>query len=294
MDAKRALDIGLSLGDFTTSAWATLSLAFYAIHAGTKLADIQDLIKRAMGEFAYLHDVRGLTCAWTLQARLAVLQFDAHTAGLALESAQKLVNSEKGASWSAIAALEIGFATKAEAHFAELLELKLLGAQRLRRDGRLNEAFSVLTGAASNITHATLEDHAWLSRLFAAEIAAMYACFDDHAAALVVLSKHYSTISRQNLGAYATMIGASLHTADRVTARAATKAVFENLRTVGYDALQANIWTLIAIYAGAGEPIAKNRPAVAGSAGKQASVAPGHSFFATYRSTGGSYYHGAT
>ena len=46
-DAKRALDIGQSLGDFTTSAWASLSLAFHAIHAGTNLLEIQNLIKRA-------------------------------------------------------------------------------------------------------------------------------------------------------------------------------------------------------------------------------------------------------
>ena len=63
VDAKRALDIGLSLGDLQTSAWASLSLAFHAVHAGTTLPEIHNLIKRAMGEFAYLHNVRGLTCA---------------------------------------------------------------------------------------------------------------------------------------------------------------------------------------------------------------------------------------
>ncbi len=254
VDAKRALDIGTSLGDFTTSAWACLSLAFHAIHAGTNLLEIQNLIKRAMGDFAYLHDTRGLSCAWTLQARLAVLQCDAPTASLALESAQRMVASEKNTGWSATTSDGIEMTKSSKEHFAELLELELLGAQRLRRDGKLNEAFNVLTGVASNIGQATPEDHEWLSRLFAAEIAAMYACFDDHATALVVLSKHYPTVSRLSLGAYATMIGAGLHTGDRATAKAAAQAVHDNREAVGYDALQANIWTLIAIYAGAGEP----------------------------------------
>jgi hypothetical protein len=275
-EAKRALDIGFSLGDFSTSAWATLSLAFHAIHAGTNLPDIRELIKRAMGEFAYLHDIRGLTCAWALQARLAVLQCDAQSATPALESAHRLVNSECGTSWSVATPVETGLTTSIHEQHADLLELKLLGVQRLRRDGKLNEAFNILTNVASNIVHAKAEDHEWLNRLFAAEIAAMYACFDDHATALIVLSKHYFTVSRQSLGAYATMISAGLHTGDRTTVRAAAKAVFENHNAVGYDALQANIWTLIAIHAGAGEPVTKNQQTVAGNAkaAKQKSFTP--------------------
>ncbi len=274
VDAMRALDIGTSLGDFTTSAWASLSLAFHAVHAGTHLLEIQNLIKRAMGDFAYSHDTRGLSCAWTLQARLAVLQCDAQTAALALECAQRLVESEKNSGWPTASPVGEERTQSSKEHFAELLELQLLVSQRLRRDGKLNEAFNVITGVASNIVHATLDDHAWLSRLFAAEIAAMYACFDDHATALVVLNKHYPTVSRLSLGAYATMIGAGLHTGDRATARAAAKAVHENREAVGYDALQANIWTLIAIYAGAGEPDQLNQQPEnkkeKGAAGRQA------------------------
>ncbi len=261
-EAKRALDIGFKLGDLSTNAWATLSLAFHAIHAGTSVLDIQSLIKRVLGEFAYLHDIRGLTCAWAVQARLAVLQCDPHTAVPALESAHRLVDSKKGASWSVATPIETGLANSIQEHHAELLELNLLDAQRLRRDGKLNEAFNVLSGVLLHIEHAKPEDHEWLNRLFAAEIAAMYACFDDHATALTVLSKHYLTVSRQSLGAYATIISASLHIGDRTTARAAAKAMFDNSEAVGYDALQANIWTLIAIYAGAGEPADRGQHAV--------------------------------